>query len=330
MSARQVRKMFQLMAGGEPVELTNAWSSVKKLARLAFFAQQFGYEYADARHTGSRNNVLKLLIVPDHSPQGRARAAQNWAQYPNAGDGVSLPPLVPDAVELLKARIQFDLTGKNAEKRLLLGAGGITLGLVLAAARAGGSAGAFVVSGVVWVLLMAVMGLGFFVTRGRNAKFAQRLQAAGFVPVTGEGGRVRYLPPGTPIPMQQGPMQQGPMQQGPMQQGPMQQGPMQQGPMQQGPMQHPQYQPQYQPPQQSGPYGPYGGQGSQSGYGGPYGGQPPAAPGYGQQPPAPYTPGPYAQPQQPTGPYAPPQQPPGPYAPGPYHQQPQQPPYPTA
>ncbi|WP_316778943.1 hypothetical protein [Streptomyces sasae] len=307
MSARQVRKMFQLMASGEPVELTNAWASVKKLARLAFVAQQFGYEYADARHTGSRNNVLKLLIVPDHSPQGRARAAQNWAQYPNAADGVSLPPLVPDAVELLKARIQFDLTGKNAEKRMLLGAGGITLGLVLAAARAGGSAGAFVVSGVVWVLLMAVMGLGFFVTRGRNAKFAQRLQAAGFVPVTGEGGRVRYLPPGTPMPMPQGPMQ------------------------------HPQYQPQlqYQPPQQPGPYGPYGGQGGQPGYG-PYGGQSPAAPapapapaGYGQQPPTPYTPGPYAPPPQPAGPYASPQQPAGPYAPGPYQQQPPQPPYPS-
>ncbi|MFD4505050.1 hypothetical protein [Streptomyces sp. NPDC058457] len=307
MSARQVRKMFQLMASGEPVELTNAWASVKKLARLAFVAQQFGYEYADARHTGSRNNVLKLLIVPDRSPQGRARAAQNWAQYPNAADGVSLPPLVPDAVELLKARIQFDLTGKNVEKRMLLGAGGITLGLVLAAARAGGSAGAFVVSGVVWVLLMAVMGLGFFVTRGRNAKFAQRLQAAGFVPVTDEGGRVRYLPPGTPMPM----LVPMPM------------------PMQPSPMQQPQYQPQ----QQAGPYGPYGGQSGQ----GPYGGQPPAAsasasapaPGYGQQPPVPHTPGPYAPPQQPAGPYAAPRQPPGPYAPGPYHQQTQQPPYPS-
>ncbi|MFD8721658.1 hypothetical protein ACFV2H_27650 [Streptomyces sp. NPDC059629] len=269
---------------------------MKKLARLAFVAQQFGYEYADARHTGSRNNVLKLVIVPDHSPQGRARAAQNWAQYPNAADGDSLPPLVPDAVELLKARIQFDLTGKNAEKRVLLGAGGITLGLVLSAARAGGSVGAFFVAGVVWVVLMAVMGLGLFVTRGRNAKFAQRLQAAGFVPVTGEGGRVRYLPPGTPVPMQQSPMQ------------------------------HPQYQ--YQPPQQPGPYGPYDGRPGH----GPYGGQPPAAPaptGYGQQPPAPYTPGPYAPPPQPAGPYAAPQQPAGPYAPGPYQQQHPQPPYPS-
>lgn len=304
MSARQVRKMFQLMASGEPVELTNAWSSVKKLARLAFVAQQFGYEYADARHAGSRNSVLKLLIVPDHSPQGRARAAQNWAQFPNAADGVSLPALVPDAVELLKARIQFDLTGKNAEKRMLISAGAITLGLIFAAVRNGGGTGPVVISGVVWGIAMAFIGLGFFVTRGRNAKFAQRLQAAGFMPVTGEGGRVRYLPPGTPMPMQQGVMQQGPMRQ-------------------------PQYQ-LPQPPQQAGPYGPYGDQGGQSGYG-PYGGQPPAAPapGYGQQPPAPHTPGAYAPPPQPAGPYAAPQQPAGPYAPGPYQQQPPQPPYPS-
>ncbi|MEV7978348.1 hypothetical protein [Streptomyces sp. NPDC086519] len=311
MSARQARKMFQLMAGGEPVELTNAWGSVKKLARLAFVAQQFGYEYADARYAGSRNNVLKLLIVPDHSPQGRARAAQNWAQYPNAADGVSLPPLVPDAVELLRARIQFDLTGKNAEKRLAISAGAITLGLVFAAVRNGGGAGPVVIAGVVWVIAMAVMGLGFFVTRGRNAKFAQRLRAAGFVPVTEQSGRVRYLPPGTPMPMQQGPMQQGPMQQGSVQH-----------PQYQPPQPHPHPQPQYQP----GPYGPHTPYGGQSGHG-PYGGQPPAAPaGYGQQPPPPHTPGPYA---QPAGPYAPPQQPPGPYAPGPYHQQPPQPPYPS-
>ncbi|MFG3017018.1 hypothetical protein ACGFZQ_00410 [Streptomyces sp. NPDC048254] len=289
MSTRQVRKMFRLMAGGEPVELTNAWSSVKKLARLAFIAQQFGYEYADARYTGSRNNVLKMLIVPDHSPQGRARAAQNWAQYPNAADGVSLPPLVPDAVELLKARIQFDLTGKNAEKRMLFAAGGITLGLVLAAARAGGSAGAFFVSGVVWVVVMAVMGLGVFVTRGRNAKFAQRLQAAGFMPVTEQNGRVRYLPPGTPMPM---PMQSTPVQQH----------------GQQAPYQQPQYQQPW--PQQPGPYGPYSTQ-PQYGTQPPYGTQPAPA-GYGQQPPAPPAPGPYAPPPGPYGPYTPPQQPPYP------------------
>ncbi|MGY0067650.1 hypothetical protein ACWZEH_12655 [Streptomyces sp. QTS137] len=200
MSKRQMRKMLGLMASGEPVELTSAMASVKKLARLAFVAQQFGYEYADVRQGGGQNASLRMLIVPDPSPQARARAAQNWAQYPNAGDGVSLPPLVPDAFELLKARINFDLTGKNAEKRMGYGALGLSIGCVILAYRSGGSSSDFVVAGVIWLLLMAAFGIGFVITRRRNAKFAARLRAAGFAPVTDETGRVRYLPPGRQTP----------------------------------------------------------------------------------------------------------------------------------
>jgi len=55
MSKRQVQKMLRLMASGEAVELTSPMASVKKLARLAFIAQQFGYEYADVRQGGGRN-----------------------------------------------------------------------------------------------------------------------------------------------------------------------------------------------------------------------------------------------------------------------------------
>ncbi|MBD0420836.1 hypothetical protein H0H10_17065 [Streptomyces sp. TRM S81-3] len=196
MSKRQVRKMLRLMASGEPVELTSPMASVKKLARLAFVAQQFGYEYADVRQGGGTNGSLTMLIVPDPSPQARARAAQNWAQYPNAGDGVSLPPLVPDAFELLKARINFDLTGKNAEKRMGYGALGVTVGCVVLAYRAGGRDDDFVMAAIVWLVLMAVFGIGFAVTRRRNARFAVRLQAAGYLPVADETGRVRYLAPG--------------------------------------------------------------------------------------------------------------------------------------
>lgn len=187
--------MFRLMATGEPVQLTSPMASVKKLARIAFLAQQFGYEYADVRQGSGRNNALTMLIVPDPAPQAQARAAQNWAQYPKAGDGVSLPPVVPDALELLKARINFDLTGKNAEKRMRYGFVGLTLACVVLGVRTGGDSVAWTVAGILWAVLMVVLGIGIVVTRKRNAKFAARLQAAGFAPVTDEGGRVRYLPP---------------------------------------------------------------------------------------------------------------------------------------
>ncbi|MEV5930126.1 hypothetical protein ACH46L_28960 [Streptomyces althioticus] len=205
MSKRQTQKMLRLMASGEPVELTSPMASVKKLARLAFVAQQFGYEYADVRHGGGNNSQLKMLIVPDPSPQAQARAAQKWAQYPNAGDGVSVPPLVPDAFELLKARINFDLTGKSAEKRMGYGAIVATAGSVIMAYRMGGTSDDFVIAAVIWLALMAILGIGFVVTRKRNAKFAARLQAAGFMPVTDETGRVRYLPPGSGTPYGGGP-----------------------------------------------------------------------------------------------------------------------------
>jgi hypothetical protein len=186
--------MLRLMAGGEPVQVTSAMASVKKLAKLAFVAQQFGYEYADVRQGGANNSSLVMLIVPDPSPYARARAAQNWAQYPNAGDGVSLPPFVPDALELLKARINFDLTGRSTEKRMLFAAIGATVGAGAVAVQDGG--GALLWAGILWVVLMGILGVGFVVNRRRNAKFAARLQAAGFMPVADESGRVRYLPPG--------------------------------------------------------------------------------------------------------------------------------------
>lgn len=211
MSKRQTRKMLRLMASGEPVELVSPMASVKKLARLAFIAQQFGYEYADVRQGGGNNSQLKMVIVPDPGPQARARAAQNWAQYPNAGDGVSLPPLVPDAVELLKARINFDLTGKSAEKRMGYGAAlGVSIGCVILAYRLGGTSADFLISGGIWLALMAVFGIGLVVNRKRNAKFAARLLAAGFAPVTDETGRVRYLPPGGQMPGHGNPFGGGP------------------------------------------------------------------------------------------------------------------------
>ncbi|MFD8226294.1 hypothetical protein ACFV16_19215 [Streptomyces massasporeus] len=334
MSKRQMQKMLRLMASGEPVELTSPMASVKKLARLAFVAQQFGYEYADVRQSSGRNGALTMLILPDPSPQARARAGQNWARYPDAADGVSLPPLVPDAFELLKARINFDLTGKHAEKRMGYGALGVSVGCVILAFRFGGQSDDFVAAGVVWLLLMAVFGIGFVVTRKRNAKFAARLQAAGFTPVQDENGRLRYLPPGAQLPGQGNPFAGGPYG-GAVPGGP---GPgvgtPQPGYGQQQPGPYAQPAPAPYPGQPASAPAPYQGQPAQAPHQGqpaqapypgqpapgPYGGQPAQAPYPGQPAPPPYggqpAPGPYGA------------QPPGPYG-RPYHQpQPQSQPHP--
>ncbi|RFU82222.1 hypothetical protein DY218_33610 [Streptomyces triticagri] len=199
MGDRQVRKMFELMASGEAVELASPMASVKKLSRLAFLAEQYGYQYADVRHGGGpQGNGLKLLIVPDGTPQGQQRAAQSWAQYPQAGNGGPRPPEDPQALDVLKARINFDLTGKNGEKRMMMGALGITVGAAIGALRATGTGVTFVA--VAWIGMMALLGLGFVWNRKRNAKFAARLGALGYAPVTDETGRVRYVPPGGSLP----------------------------------------------------------------------------------------------------------------------------------
>ncbi|MFB8755188.1 hypothetical protein [Streptomyces nigra] len=304
MSKRQVQKMLRLIASGQPVELTSPMASVKKLAHLAFIAQQFGYEYLDVRQ-GGRNNALVMLIAPDPSPQARARAAQNWAQYPDAGDGVSVPPIVPDAHELLKARINFDLTGRHVEKRLYWVAAGITGGFFFSALKADieGDSALFVILG--WVGLMALLGVGIVVTRKRNAKFAARLEAAGFTPVRDETGRLRYLPAGYAGPFgASGPYGGQAPAAAPGAPG---------GYGQQAPAPAP-----YAQPAAPGPYpgrpaapGPYGQQPAPGPYGAPQAPQQPQGP-YGVPPQTPY-----GQPQQPYG-QAP--QPPQPYG--------QQPPYP--
>ncbi|CAL9519440.1 hypothetical protein SUDANB176_03821 [Streptomyces sp. enrichment culture] len=197
MGERQVRKMLRRMESGEPVQITSHMTTLKKLARLACVARQFGYEYADARQGGGpQGNGMVLLFVPDAGPQARARAARNRARYPHAGDGGELPPLEPAEVELLKARIGFDLATTYTEKQLLvISVVGFTALAVSLALQLGADATAVVVAGVVWAVLMALLPVGVVYNRRYRAGQADLLRAAGFTPVTERSGRLRYVPP---------------------------------------------------------------------------------------------------------------------------------------
>lgn len=198
-SKKHVRKMLRQMAGGEPVQLTITMTTMKGLTRLAFIAEQFGYEYADLQLSG--DNRMMLSVVPDPGPQARERAAQNRARYPDASDGGSLPPVVPEAIELLKARMVCDLGRQYTEKQRMVIAGfGFTAMVAAIGYRFADSATGVVITVVVWVALMALLRVGLVVSRRYYAKYSAQLQAAGFTAVTDPGGRLRYVPPGGRLP----------------------------------------------------------------------------------------------------------------------------------
>jgi hypothetical protein len=191
--------MLREMASGEPVRMTVSGWSWKRLARLAFIAEQFGYEYADLQMT--TDNKFALFLVPDLSPEGRQRAAQNRAQYPGADGGVALPPVVPDAIDLLKARMVVD-TGTQYSDKLRTGVLIFFLTVTAAAiiVRLRAETAAIVIVGIIWAALMALLPFLLAYSRRYRAKYAAQLKAAGFTPVTDGSGRLRYVPPGGQLP----------------------------------------------------------------------------------------------------------------------------------
>lgn len=188
MGKRHIRKMLRRMGSGEPVQATTGLGTTKGLARLAFYAEQFGYEYAS---TCQLDKKYVIRIVPAHGPAARARAAENWVRYPGAAQGGALPPLDDDAVAVLNARISFELATRFTEKQMF----GITaLGFTGLAIGPGIKLG-LIVGGVVWAALMALVPLLLVANRRYRAKNAARLEGAGFTAVTDPDGRPRYLPP---------------------------------------------------------------------------------------------------------------------------------------
>ncbi|MFI1419910.1 sulfurtransferase TusA family protein [Streptomyces sp. NPDC020731] len=202
MGERRIRKMLRQMESGEPVRVTGAMATTTKLARSAAMARQFGYEYADVRQDGGpQGKQYVVVIVPDPTPEARARAARNRSRYPRAADGGELPRLAPEAVELLKARITFDITAMYTDRQRIVLAGVGAVPLALPVGLVLGSGGMTVVLTVLaWAAVMALLPVGFAVNRRFEAKYAALLRAAGFTPVTDPEGRLRYLPPGGRLP----------------------------------------------------------------------------------------------------------------------------------
>jgi hypothetical protein len=187
--------MLRQMESGEPVRLIVSMTTMNGLARLAFIAQQFGYEYADLAQTN--DNKFALLVVPDAGPQARERAERNRARYPDAGDGVALPPVEPDAIRLLRARMAVDLGTQYSDRlRMGLAVFFFTASALAIGFRARAHTEVVLVAGVVWAVIMALLPVLMAYSRRYRGNAAAQLEAAGFTAVTDGDGRVRYVPPG--------------------------------------------------------------------------------------------------------------------------------------
>lgn len=192
---RVVRKMLRRMESGEPVRVSRAFPTTTRLARLAAVAQRFGYAYADVRRGGGpRGDGYLIVIVPDPSPEPRA-AERNRQRYPRAAAGGELPRVAPEAVELLKARITFDIAAMYSDRQLILLCAvaavplALPLGLLL-----GSGVWEAVLTGVFWAALMAFVPLGLAANRRYRTRYAAILRSAGFTPLTDPSGRTRYVP----------------------------------------------------------------------------------------------------------------------------------------
>ncbi|MGA5423244.1 hypothetical protein [Streptomyces lavendulocolor] len=188
---------MQQIAAGEPVQVTSRMASMRKLARLACFAQHFGYDYAGVRQGGGpQGNGLVMLLIPDPSPQARARAARAWSRYPDAGGGGALPPLQADTVALLRARIGLDLAARYSEKQLIaLAVFGFTVAAAGLGLQLGEGVTSWLIAGVIWAVLMALVPVLLAVNRRYRSRCTAILEAAGYMRVNDRIGRPRYAPP---------------------------------------------------------------------------------------------------------------------------------------
>ncbi|MFJ9666400.1 hypothetical protein ACIRPP_17570 [Streptomyces sp. NPDC101219] len=197
MNKRYARRMLRRMESGEPVEVRPARATLRHFSELTALAEQFGYVYEDVRRdAGPQGSGYAISIVPDPRPEARERAAAHRAAHPRAADGGELPPLVPAEVELLRARIGYDLVAGNTTGKLaVVSVVGLTVLAVCLGIQLGvGLRGALVIA-VGWALVTAIVPVGYARNRRYVARQEELLRDAGFTPVTEPDGRLRFLPP---------------------------------------------------------------------------------------------------------------------------------------
>ncbi|KAA0935510.1 hypothetical protein [Streptomyces apricus] len=175
---RRVATLLRQLATRDVVVLDDAGGSPRRLAALTYIAVQYGFRYDGAHRTG---HTLRVRLVRDPSPEARERGTAALGRLaagraPGMRPGTLKPlPDVAPAVELLRARIEFDALDEDPDLRrkalfMTASAAAMTLVLIPVGWRVSLTTG-FAMAAVFAVFLRLEM--------VRKDRLARRLRSAG-------------------------------------------------------------------------------------------------------------------------------------------------------
>jgi hypothetical protein len=134
---RRVATLLRQLATRDVVVLDDTGVSSRALAALTYIAVQYGFRYDGANRTGQ---TLQVRLVRDPSPEARERGTAALGRLaagrtPGMRPGTLKPlPDVAPAVELFRARIEFDALDEDPDlrrKALFMAASAALMTLVL-------------------------------------------------------------------------------------------------------------------------------------------------------------------------------------------------------
>ncbi|MGW0704290.1 hypothetical protein ACWD0A_34430 [Streptomyces sp. NPDC002867] len=205
-SDRRIASLLRQIATQDVVVLRQEMAIARQIAAQVYVAEQYGFEYGEARREGPRKQVLAVYMYRDPRPEARVREAATIAAFPEAGRGGASPGLQPgtlqptaeaqEAVDRIKDRIGYDVMAKAADAGQKAVAWGMCGVLVVVLLLAQMYVGALVGGAALAAFLLGAFKVG----EVRRQRIAQRLTAAGFTAVRDEHGRDRFLRPGQQLP----------------------------------------------------------------------------------------------------------------------------------
>ncbi|MFJ5776736.1 hypothetical protein [Streptomyces sp. NPDC093094] len=201
LTEQHITAVMRQVASQDVVELHHPYAKAQTVGSLAYIAEAYGFRYADARVEGEQK-TMHVYLVREHDEGALRRAAANAAAFPQAGAGGAVPGMrqgtltpLPEAqaeVDVLMALIRYDAFGSAVDRRKFIAMSwSFPLVFLLLAVLTGQYAVLVPLAALPPVVLLGALRIN----TAKRAKTAERLTAAGCVPVQDQQGRERYVRP---------------------------------------------------------------------------------------------------------------------------------------